>query len=181
MSNYNISLTRPWLNFTWNIQREVPRTGYPQPRSLFPGLASPIIWKPSIPGPSSVTKLRLVSTQDYLACRSYKIITFRSKRTNSIMSHRRLVKLFIDHFLSSHIYATSVKYVIYLRTYSVPAIFSISTITKIQNERNTRGFLKINACQEAGFQMSSKLFSIKHQVSPKRGVGKGGISSNFKC
>jgi len=38
--------------FTWNIQREVPRTGYPHPRSFSPGIASPEIWKFSMPGPS---------------------------------------------------------------------------------------------------------------------------------
>lgn len=43
------------------MQREVPRTGYPHPKSLFPGLASPIIWKPSIPGPSSIRKFKIRS------------------------------------------------------------------------------------------------------------------------
>ena len=46
--------------FTWNIQSVVPRTGNPQPRTFSPGIASPIIWNPSIPGPSvSKEKIRL--------------------------------------------------------------------------------------------------------------------------
>ena len=48
---------------TWNIQRVVPRTGYPHPRSLSPGTASPIIWKFSMPGPSK--KKQLISINGY--------------------------------------------------------------------------------------------------------------------
>lgn len=47
---------------TWNIQRAVPLTGYPHPRSWFPGMASPTIWNPSIPGPSKL-KLRHVTLE----------------------------------------------------------------------------------------------------------------------
>lgn len=48
---------------TWNMQRDVPRTGNPQPNSLNPGLASPIIWKPSIPGPSSEVRVDFLLSQ----------------------------------------------------------------------------------------------------------------------
>lgn len=44
------------------MQSEVPRTGNPQPESLPPGFASPIIWKPSIPGPSSILKYNILAT-----------------------------------------------------------------------------------------------------------------------
>ena len=38
------------------MHSDVPRTGNPQPKSLPPGFASPLIWNPSIPGPSSSEK-----------------------------------------------------------------------------------------------------------------------------
>jgi len=39
------------------MQREVPRTGNPHPRSFSPGVASPIIWKPSMPGRSKMKQV----------------------------------------------------------------------------------------------------------------------------
>lgn len=62
---------------------------------MHPGLASPIIWKPSIPGPSSEVEL-IISIQKkicYFFTRN-KYLTFWTKRTSSIsLHHQRMGKL----------------------------------------------------------------------------------------